>query len=262
MSERFVLEWCEAAGLRWLAWEGAGMVAVFPTREGGVSAAPWDTLDLGLSVGDEPAHVLENRRRLCAAVGLPLDRLVVPHQVHGTAICWVGEAEAGSGALDVATAIADCDALLTDVPDLGLAVSWADCMPVVIAAAGEDGVVLAAVHSGWRGTLDGIIKQAAVALGRRGRLLGAVVGPSIGPCCFVVDEELRARFAARFPGVVRGNAVDLWAAATADLVAAGVPVGHTAVAGICTASDARFFSHRRDHGSTGRHLAVAWRQSG
>ena len=97
MSERFVLEWREAAGLRWLAWEGAGVVAVFPTREGGVSAAPWDTLDLGLSVGDEPAHVLENRRRLCAAVGLPPDRLVVPQQVHRTAIRWVGEAEVEIG---------------------------------------------------------------------------------------------------------------------------------------------------------------------
>lgn len=262
MGERFVLEWREAAGLRWLAWEGAGMVAVFPTREGGVSAAPWDTLDLGLSVGDEPAHVLENRRRLCAAVGLPLDRLVVPHQVHSTTIGWVGEAEAGRGALDVATAIADCDGLLTDVPDLGLAVSWADCLPVVIAAAGDDGVVLAVAHAGWRGALDGIIGKAAVALARRGRLLGAVVGPSIGPCCFVVDEALRARFAARFPGVVRGNAVDLWAAATADLVASGVPSGDITVAGICTADDERFFSHRRDHGSTGRHLGVAWRQSG
>jgi YfiH family protein len=260
MSERFALEWRETAGLRWLAWEGAGVTAVFPTREGGVSAAPWDTLDLGLSVGDEPAHVLENRRRLCAAVGLPLDRLVVPHQVHSTVTRWVGEAEAGRGARNVGTAIADCDGLLTGVPDLGLAIGTADCMPVVIAAAAADGLVLAAVHAGWRGALDGIIGQAAVALARRGRLLGAVVGPSIGPCCFVVDEALRARFAARFPGVARGNAVDLWAAATADLVAAGVPAGHITVAGICTACDARFFSHRRDQGSTGRHLAVAWRQ--
>ena len=262
MSERFALEWREAAGLRWLAWEGAGVVAVFPTREGGVSAAPWETLNLGLSVGDEPVHVLENRRRLCSAVGLPLERLVVAHQVHSTVTCWVGEAEAGRGAVDPTVTIAACDGLLTGAPDLGLAISTADCLPVVIAAAGEDGVLLAAVHAGWRGTLDGIIGQAAVALARRGRLLGAVVGPSIGPCCFVVDEELRARFAVRFPGVVSGNAVDLWAAATADLVAAGVPSGQITVAGICTASDARFFSHRRDHGSTGRHLAVAWQRSG
>jgi YfiH family protein len=259
MSVRFVLEWREAAGLRWLAWEGAGVTAVFPTREGGVSAAPWDALNLGLSVGDEPAHVLENRRRLCAAVGLPLDRLVVPHQVHGTATRWVGEAEAGRGACDPATALEACDGLLTEAPELGLAISTADCLPVVIAAATEDGVALAAVHAGWRGTLDGIVGQAAVALARRGRLLGAVVGPSIGPCCFVVDEALRARFAARFPGAARGNVVDLWAAAAADLAAAGVPSGGISVAGLCTASDAAFYSHRRDQGSTGRHLAIAWR---
>jgi YfiH family protein len=260
MSERFVLEWREAAGLRWLVWEGAGVVAVFPTRQGGVSAPPWDTLNLGLSVGDEPAHVLENRLRLCAAVGLPLDRLVVPHQVHGTTLRWVGETEAACGARDLATAIEACDGLLTEVPDLGLAISTADCLPVVIAAATEDGVALAAVHAGWRGTLEGIVGQAAVALARRGRLLGAVVGPSIGPCCFVVDDGLRARFAARFPGAARGNAVDLWAAAATDLSAAGVPSGGIAVAGVCTASDAAFFSHRRDQGSTGRHLAIAWRR--
>lgn len=260
MSERFVLEWREAAGLRWLAWEGAGAVAVFPTREGGVSPAPWDTLNLGLSVGDELGHVLENRRRLCAAVGLPPERLVVPRQVHGALIRWVGAAEAGRGALDAATAIEGCDGLLTATSRLGLVVSSADCLPVVIAAAGEGGVALAAVHAGWRGVIEGIVGQAAAMLACRGRLLGAVVGPSVGPCCFVVDDELRARFAARFPGVVRGAGVDLWAAATADLMAAGVPREGIDVAGICTASDASFFSHRRDRGLTGRHLAIAWRQ--
>ena len=76
------------------------MTAAFPARAGGVSAPPFDSLNLGLSVGDEPEQVLENRRRLCAAVGLPLERLVVPGQVHGTALAWVGESEAGRGAHD------------------------------------------------------------------------------------------------------------------------------------------------------------------
>ena len=127
----------------------------------------------------------------------------MPGQVHGTTLAWVGEAEAGRGAFDRETVIHDHDGLLTAAPGLGLAVSYADCVPVVIVARGADGPELAVVHAGWRGMLAGIVGQAAAALARRGRLLGAVVGPSIGPCCFTVDDALRARFAARFPGLGR-----------------------------------------------------------
>ena len=261
MNAEFILEWREAQGVRWLAWEGAGVCAAFPTREGGASPAPFASLNLGLSVADDPAAVLENRRRLCAALGVPRERLVVPGQVHGTALAWIGEAEAGRGAGDPETVIHDHDGLLTSAAGLGLAVSYADCVPVVIAADGEGGPELAAVHAGWRGMLAGIVGKAAAALARRGRLRGAVIGPSIGPCCFTVDEALRARFAARFPGSAGGDAVDLWQCARADLEAAGVPPAGITSTALCTASDARFFSHRRDHGLTGRHLAIAWRQA-
>jgi copper oxidase (laccase) domain-containing protein len=86
------------------------------------------------------------------------------------------------------------------------------------------------------------------------------VGPSIGPCCFTVDEGLRARFEERFPGSARKASVDLWACAGRDLEAAGLPSAVVTITALCTAGDGRFFSHRRDAGSTGRHLAVAWRQ--
>jgi len=260
VGERFALKWRAADGLRWLQWEGAGVAAAFPTREGGVSAAPFASLNLGLSVGDAPADVLENRRRLCAAVGVPQERLVVPGQVHGTTLAWVGDAEAGRGACDRETVIHDHDGLLTAAPGLGLVVSYADCVPVVIAARGADGPEFAVVHAGWRGMLGGIVGQAAAALARRGRLLGAVVGPSIGPCCFSVDEGLRARFDERFPGSAGELTVDLWACAARDLEGAGVPPAGVTVAALCSAGEARFFSHRRDAGSTGRHLAIAWRQ--
>ncbi len=260
MGGRFTLEWRAAGGLTWLQWEGAGVAAAFPTREGGVSPAPFATLNLGLSVDDVPANVLENRRRLGAALGVPQGRLVVPGQVHGTTLAWVGESEAGRGAFDRETVLHDHDGLLTATPGLGLAVSYADCVPVVIVADGADGPELAAVHAGWRGMLAGIVGKAAAALARRGRLLGAVVGPSIGPCCFTVDETLRGRFDERFAGSAGASTVDLWACAERDLEAAGVPPAAIAVVGLCTMSDARFFSHRRDRGTTGRHLAVAWRQ--
>ncbi len=253
-------EWRERDGVRWLAWHAGGVAAAFPTREGGVSPAPWDSLNLGLSVADEAERVLENRWRFCAAVGISRERLVVPGQVHGTTLAWVGEADAGRGAVDRESVIHDHDGLLSDTPGLGLVVSYADCVPVVIVAAGDDGPALAVVHAGWRGMIAGIVGAAAADLSRRGQLVAAVIGPSIGPCCFTVDQELRHRFEARFPGSAGAATVDLWRCARLELEAAGVPPAAVTVTGICTASDPRFFSHRRDHGATGRHLAIAWRQ--
>lgn len=255
-----VLEWRRSGGISWLAWEGVGVAAAFPDRGGGVSPAPYDTLNLGLTTDDEEWHVVENRRRFCAAVGVPPEVLVVPGQVHGAALAWVGSSDAGRGALSHHSAIARHDGLLTAASGLGLGVSYADCVPVVIAARGEEGSLLAVVHAGWRGMLAGIVGRAAAALAGRGRLDAAAVGPSIGPCCFVADDVLRARFAARFPAAVGGSTVDLWACARAQLEDAGLPAASIVIAGLCTACDRRFYSHRRDAGATGRHLAVAWRQ--
>ncbi len=261
MSEHFELTWREHGEVRWLAWEGVGVVAAFPTREGGVSPAPYDSLNLGLSVADARDNVVENRRRLCEALGLPLGRLVVPGQVHETTLAEVGEREAGRGSVDPGDVIKRTDALLTAGAGLGLAISYADCVPVVIVARADDGRSLfATVHAGWRGMLAGIVGQAARTRARRGRLLGAVVGPSIGPRCFAVDAGLGARFAARFPGSADASSVDLWTCARQELAAAGVPLAAVTLTELCTCSDGRFFSHRRERGLTGRHLAIAWRQ--
>ena len=259
--EGFRLEWRRHAGLTWLAWEGAGAAAAFPTREGGVSPAPFDSLNLSLAVDDRPENVLENRRRWCEALGLRPDRLVVPGQVHRTLLAEVGERDAGRGAMRQGDALAGTDGLMTGAPGLALAISSADCVPVVIVARSGDGRTgLATVHAGWRGMLAGVVVEAAGALARRGRLLGAVVGPSVGPCCFAVDKELRARFEDRFPGSAGAETVDLWRCARQDLETAGVPSRAVLVSGQCTACDTRFYSHRRDHGTTGRHLALAWLQ--
>lgn len=252
--------WRERDGVSWLAWEAHGVHAAFPARTGGVSAPPFDSLNLGLSVQDDPAAVLENRRRLCAAVGVPQDRLVVPGQVHGTTLRWVGDSDAGRGAFGSSSVIREHDGLLTAAVGLGLVVSYADCVPVVIVADGEEGPAFATVHAGWRGMIAGIVGLAAAELSHGRRLLAAAVGPSIGPCCFAVDEGLRRRFEARYPGSAGASTVDLWLSARRDLERAGVPADGISVAGLCTSTDPRFFSHRRDRGATGRHLAIAWRQ--
>jgi polyphenol oxidase len=252
--------WRERDGVDWLSWDALGVHAAFPARSGGVSPAPFDTLNLGLSVDDRPERVLENRRRLCAAVGVAQERLVVPGQVHGTTLAWVGETEAGRGAFDSASVISEHDGLLTRASDLGLVVSYADCVPVVMVADGVEGPAFGIVHAGWRGMIAGIVGAAVAELSRGRALLAAAVGPSIGPCCFSVDERLRRRFEARYPGSSGAATVDLWHCARAELEAAGVPSDAVAVAGVCTATDRRFFSHRRDAGATGRHLAIAWRE--
>jgi hypothetical protein len=156
--------------------------------------------------------------------------------------------------------IREHDGLLTAAPGLGLVVSYADCVPVVIVADGEEGPALATVHAGWRGMLAGIVGKAATELAAGRRLIAAAVGPSIGPRRFAADQDLRRRFEARFTGSSGAYTIDLWRCARLDLERSGVPDGAVAISGVCTASDARFFSHRRDRGVTGRHLAIAWRQ--
>jgi YfiH family protein len=245
--------------LVWLAAEGAGWRAAFSTRLGGVSQGPYESLNIGLSVGDEPAAVLENRSRFMTASGLSLDDLVVPGQVHGVSVHVVGASERGRGARSREAVIADTDALLTRTPGLPLMVSFADCVPVFLAAELEGGdSAVALAHAGWRGMLAGVITQTAAALRRLGTLTAAVVGPSIGPCCFAVGEDVGSALEARFPGVWRNGRVDLWACAAQELASAGLPPDALANPRLCTSCDGRFYSHRRDHGLTGRQAAVAW----
>jgi polyphenol oxidase len=246
-------------GLLCLAAEGSGWQLALGTRLGGVSEGPYESLNISLSVGDEPAAVLENRRRFLAAQGLSLDDLVVPGQVHGVAVRVVGDGERGRGARSRDTVVDDTDALITQTPGLPLMVSFADCVPVFLAAEPEEGgTALALAHAGWRGMLAGVVTETAAALRRLGRLTAAVVGPSIGPCCFAVGEEVGSALEARFPGVWRDGRVDLWACAAQELASTGLPPEAIANPRLCTSCDRRFYSHRRDQGLSGRQAAVAW----
>jgi YfiH family protein len=163
---------------------GARFAHGFTTRAGGVSAAPYDTLNLGGKWGDEPAHVTENRRRVAEAIG---GRPFVARQVHGTVIRRV---RAGDD-LD-AVARQEADGLCTDAPGLVLGVFVADCVPVLLADARTG--ACAAVHAGWRGTVAGILPAAVRTLasefGARPSDLRVALGPAIGPCCFEVGLEV------------------------------------------------------------------------
>jgi YfiH family protein len=152
--------------------------------------------------------------------------------------------------------------VLSARPAVAACVAVADCVPILLAT--DDGRTVAAVHAGWRGTIARIAEAGATALAEASGVpagrLRAVVGPSIGPCCYEVSEDLAARFEAELgPVVVRGAGpprLDLWLANRMVLTRAGV--GVVEVLGRCTACEgAIFFSHRRDRGRTGRMVAFA-----
>jgi purine-nucleoside/S-methyl-5'-thioadenosine phosphorylase / adenosine deaminase len=232
----------------------SGLLAGFPhgftTRRGGGSAPPFDSLNLGGSVGDDPARVAANWRLVERETGLGFARV---RQVHGARVV----------RLDAATPPAtEADAILCRTPGVAACVSVADCVPVLLADP-ESGAV-AAVHAGWRGTVARAAAEAVRALAEEAgvpaaRLL-AVVGPAIGPCCYEVSPELADRFAAEIGREVvregRAPALDLWAANAAVLRAAGVAADRIETLRRCTSCERdAFFSHRRDAGRTGRQMA-------
>ena len=223
----------------------------FTTREGGSSRGPFRSLNLSMSVGDDPERVEENWERLRQATGLVFARV---RQVHG---CRVVEADAGAAPGE------EADAVISVIPGVAASVSVADCVPLLIADPRSGSA--AAVHAGWRGTLARVAAEGVRALverhGARPSDLLAAIGPSIGPCCFEVSRELAVRFRDEL-GAATGNPrnlgsrADLWLANEQILRAAGLARRRIEVLGRCTScEDDVFFSHRRDQGRTGRHLA-------
>jgi YfiH family protein len=232
----------EAAVIRWPI---DGYEVAFTTRVGGVSEGPYASLNLGRKSGDDVAHVDENRRLVCEAIGADLERLALNFQVHSDRVLRAAPGRRGGHA----------DGLWTDEPGLPVLAMSADCLPVVIARTGDEPAV-AVIHVGWRGLLAGIVATGAHALGDG--TLAAAIGPGIGPCCYEVGEEVAAPFRDRFgEDVVSEGRLDLWASAERALRDAGVQ--RVDRFDRCTACEPEtFFSHRRDAGRTGRQGVIAY----
>ena len=229
-----------------IRWPAEGYQVAFTTRVGGVSEGPYASLNLGRKSGDDVAHVDENRRIACEAIGADLERLALNFQVHSDRVLRAAPGTRGEHA----------DGLWTDEPGLPVLAMSADCLPVVLARTGGDEPAVAVLHVGWRGLLAGIVAVGAHALG--GGMLAAAIGPGIGPCCYEVGEEVAAPFRERFgEDVVRDGRLDLWASAERALTAAGVQ--RVDRLDRCTACEPEtFFSHRRDAGRTGRQGVIAY----
>lgn len=235
--------------------------AAFTLRHGGVSRPPFDTLNLGLHTGDDPAAVAENRRRLRQTLQLPAEPAWLA-QAHGTTVVRLDGPEVAPGP-DPPRA----DAVIARTPSRVCAIQVADCIPVLFAA--RDGTAIGAAHAGWRGLAAGVLEATIGALGAEPYCtppagLIAWMGPAIGPDRFEVGDEVRAAFLAGDPGAglaftrnVRERwQCDLHALARRRLGAAGVRDVYGG--GSCTYADpGRFYSYRRD-GPCGRMAALLW----
>ncbi|RZV50679.1 MAG: peptidoglycan editing factor PgeF [Deltaproteobacteria bacterium] len=228
----------------------------FSTRVGGVSIAPYDSLNLGFHLGDDEAAVRENRARFAASLGLGVDRLFEQRQVHGTGVRAVF-----TGDLAKSTADEQGDALVTRVEGIGIAARTADCVPVLLAHPPSGHV--GAAHAGWRGAVAGVVPRAIDALSHDPAELVVAIGPHIRVDAFEIGEDVAREIEHAANGravVVRGGAEphgDLAALIRFQLRDAGVPDDAIEDVGGCTWSDAaQFFSHRRDRGETGRHLSA------
>ena len=224
--------------------------AAMTTRMAGVSTGPYASLNLAMHVGDDPAAVAENRRRVRDALELPAEPRWLT-QVHGTTVAVLGSNEPGSA-----------DAAVAFEARQVCAVLLADCLPILLA--GRDGDRVGIAHAGWRGLAAGVIEATVAALATDPADLAAWLGPAIGPAAFAVGAEVREALlssqpdaAGAFSPVDRGRFLaDLPALARGRLAACGI--GRVHGGGQCTYSDPlRFYSYRRD-GRTGRMAALLW----
>ncbi|MFH1548944.1 MAG: peptidoglycan editing factor PgeF [Planctomycetota bacterium] len=222
--------------------------------------------NLSFNAADAPEQVLANRRTLCEALGIDIATLTVCRQVHGSRAAVVTGGNAGSGGLDPESAVADCDALVSNTAPAAMMILSADC-PVVILWDGENRAV-GVCHCGWRGILDGIISSTITtmsdAFGTRPGSLLACCAPSIGPCCYEVGRDVAERFRVAFPrsdcvAEREGRAfLDLRAAVSRALEKQGLRPENIEVSEICTKCRVdEFFSYRAEGTKAGRIGVIA-----
>jgi YfiH family protein len=224
-----------------IAIELPGARAVFTTRRGGYSGGPYTSLNLGRLTADRPENVERNREIVEVELGV---RLAHVRQVHGAEVLRLTRADGAPGPLR------EADGQSTALRGSAPAVLVADCLPIALAAGGA----VAMLHAGWRGLAAGVIEEGVRALRDVGGdgVISAAIGPGAGPCCYEVGEEVLSVFDAPGPNL------DLKAIARARLERAGAGVVHDV--GLCTICSAPelFYSHRRDHGITGRQAGIVW----
>ncbi|MED4585976.1 peptidoglycan editing factor PgeF [Brevibacillus choshinensis] len=261
MREPFVMAE-EKPFLHLQEWEDRfpGLVAGFTIRTGGVSVVPYGSFNMGLHVGDDAAHVVANRKALAEQLQIPFEAWTCADQVHGNQVCQVVAAGAGRESLE--NVIRATDGLFTEKAEVLLASFYADCVPLFFLDPVSGAIGLA--HAGWKGTVGRIAEEMVIALesqyqAKRENLLVAI-GPSIGGCCYEVDERIMAQVrvsAKKWEGSVTPSEngrymLDLRKLNTEILLEAGISPANIAKTDWCTSCRTdMFFSHRKEAGASG-----------
>lgn len=253
---------------------GEHVRAFSTTRQGGVSVGAYASFNANLYCGDDVQHVQQNRELLCQFLGLPFSHLLMPHQTHHDKVCKIDESFLSLSQSEREQRLEGIDALMTDLPDVCVSVSTADCIPVLL----YDDVhhAVAAVHAGWRGTVSSIVRKTVERMEEVYHTdvndVKAVIGPGISLDAFEVGDEVYDAFqSAGFPMMQIAKRyvlseektkwhIDLWEANRWELLQSGVPFSHIHLSGICTYShNDRFFSARRAGIHSGRILnGIMW----
>ena len=245
----------ETKGLVWLTADAlAGVAHGFSTRKGGVSPAPFDSLNLRTGCDDSHENLAENYRRFCAVIGMDAERVVLAKQVHETTVRLCTAKDAGKGLWSERDYTAD--ALITNETNLPLAVFSADCGIILL----HDPAVpcIGAVHAGWRGCAGGIVEKAVRAMaetfGAAPARIRAAVGPCIGQCCFETDadvpEAMLAALGQSAEGCIEKTGakwhVDLAGLNRLWLLRSGLTEAHIDMAHVCTGCHPElYWSHRK-----------------
>lgn len=237
------------------------------SRKGGFSEGSFSRLNIGFHVGDSNFKVLQNRQKLADAVGIDLFWFTFANQTHSGNVAVIDAASRGKGATEKRTAFENTDGMVTNVERICLCVQVADCVPVLMYDPVEH--VIAAVHAGWRGILKRIvpatIEKMIQQYGCRAENIYAGIGPSNGPCCYEVEEDVKRETLTSLgsingiisPGQKPGKFIfDQWNAVKMQLTGAGVKENHIEVSGLCSqCHHDTFFSSRAGQGVTGRYAA-------
>lgn len=243
-------------------WEKAEqMQHCFTTRVGGVSTNHLSSLNLGFNRGDEEENVVENYRRVCRALEVPLESVVLSKQVHETNIIKVTNEDRGNGIISP-NKWESIDGMYTDQKGITLVTHYADCVPLFFYA--EKYGMIGMAHAGWRGTV-GEIGQKMIKIWHEEENIPleeieVAIGPSIGPCCFEVGIEVAEVFKQTFGDTsfinyneeIKKYHIDLWECNKQSLLSLGMREEQITVAGICTCCHNKiFFSHRKTQGQRG-----------
>lgn len=225
---------------------GTGVTAFSTTRQGGCSTGNYAAFNINGYCGDDEVHIAANKVALCGLLGIESNRLVMPHQVHDCVVRRIDGPQQG--------VIEGVDAVMTDVPQLCIGVSTADCIPVLLYDSTHRAI--SAVHAGWRGTVLRIVQKAVEAMchayGTAPADLQAVIGPGISLDSFEVGDEVYDQFLSAgfdMQPISRREAkwhIDLPMCNRLQLMEAGVPADHIQMTNICTYQQYdRYFSARR-----------------